>query len=153
MKYILFVILLSVGVLFLLATNSKRIPDNLGLVNGKLAQCPDKKNCVSSQSTSDQHTVAPLKAAGTSSEVMNQLKSAVESMEGGMVVKTTSNYLLAEFTTPLWKFKDDLECLYDADQKLVHVRSASRMGYYDFDANRKRVEALRLLLSQSSDAQ
>jgi hypothetical protein len=38
---------------------------------------------------------------------------------------------------------DDLELRIDADQKTIHLRSASRVGHGDGGANRKRVELLK----------
>ncbi|PZO25782.1 MAG: DUF1499 domain-containing protein, partial [Betaproteobacteria bacterium] len=44
-------------------------------------------------------------------------------------------------------FVDDVEFRIDQGSGLLHVRSASRVGYSDLDANRKRVEQIRVLLS------
>ncbi len=41
------------------------------------------------------------------------------------------------------RFVDDLEARLDIDAGLIHMRSASRTGYYDFNVNRKRVEQIR----------
>ena len=38
---------------------------------------------------------------------------------------------------------DDLSLRLEAETGLVHVRSASRTGYWDLGVNRRRVEALR----------
>ena len=40
------------------------------------------------------------------------------------------------------KFVDDLELFYN-DESVIHVKSASRLGYSDFSVNRERVEQLR----------
>ena len=42
-----------------------------------------------------------------------------------------------------FRFVDDLEFYLDRLEKKIHVRSASRVGKYDFGANRRRVEAIR----------
>ena len=44
------------------------------------------------------------------------------------------------------RFTDDLEFLLDRERGVIDVRSASRVGYSDLGANRKRVEALRGVL-------
>jgi uncharacterized protein (DUF1499 family) len=59
------------------------------------------------------------------------------------IVEEGPGYLHATFTSPLFRFVDDLELRADAEAGVVHVRSASRAGYYDFGANARRVEALR----------
>jgi uncharacterized protein (DUF1499 family) len=38
---------------------------------------------------------------------------------------------------------DDLELLLDREAGVLHLRSASRLGYQDFGVNRARVERLR----------
>jgi len=54
--------------------------------------------------------------------------------------------LHATYKTPLVGYTDDLELLLDEDSGVLHIRSASRIGRSDLGANRKRIEALRLLL-------
>jgi uncharacterized protein (DUF1499 family) len=41
------------------------------------------------------------------------------------------------------RFVDDVEFLLVPAERVIHVRSASRVGYSDLGTNRKRVEALR----------
>ena len=52
-------------------------------------------------------------------------------------------YLHAEFTSRFMHYVDDVEFLYDQAAGLVHVRSASRVGYSDLGVNRKRIESIR----------
>jgi uncharacterized protein (DUF1499 family) len=65
------------------------------------------------------------------------------------VVESRSNYLYAQYTSPLMKFVDDVEFWYDARNGVIQVRSASRLGRNDFGANRRRIEALREQLAAS----
>ena len=148
MKYIILIALIIIGAFFLLATHSRNLPTGLGLNNGKLSSCPAKKNCVSSQDQTTSHYIAPLILHGEAEIVMARLVSTINSMPGATVVETNGLYLRAEFSSSFWRFVDDLECYHDPDNTLVHIRSASRTGYYDFDANRKRVELLRAMLSE-----
>jgi uncharacterized protein (DUF1499 family) len=59
------------------------------------------------------------------------------------VVTVKANYIHAEFRSRLFGFVDDVEFSFDEDPKTVHLRSASRTGYYDFGVNRKRMERIR----------
>ena len=52
-------------------------------------------------------------------------------------------YVHAVFKTRLLRFRDDFEARLDADAGVIQVRSASRLGYSDLGANRRRVEAIR----------
>ncbi|MBW2641103.1 MAG: DUF1499 domain-containing protein, partial [Deltaproteobacteria bacterium] len=41
------------------------------------------------------------------------------------------------------RFIDDLELYFNSSNGIISIRSASRVGYWDFGANRRRVELLR----------
>ena len=58
-------------------------------------------------------------------------------------------YLYAEFTSRLMRYVDDVEFLEDSTAGVIHVRSASRLGYTDLGANRKRIENIRGLLTKN----
>jgi len=64
-------------------------------------------------------------------------------MRRSRIVISEELYLHAEFTSTFFRFVDDVEFLLDDGKKLIHVRSASRVGYYDFGVNRSRVEEIR----------
>ena len=122
-----------------------RRPTNLGVKAGRLAPCKRSPNCVSSQAepADREHYIAPIAFRG----LMADLRKAVESMARSTVITAERNYLYAEYRTALLRYVDDLELFYDEAAGLVHVRSASRLGRRDFGVNRKRVEALRSLIS------
>jgi uncharacterized protein (DUF1499 family) len=61
------------------------------------------------------------------------------------MLRTQPNYLYAECSRLLLGFVDDVE--YYNDGRVIHVRSASRLGYSDLGVNRKRVKAVREALS------
>jgi len=42
----------------------------------------------------------------------------------------------------VWRFVDDVEFYLDETARVVHFRSASRMGYYDFGMNRRRMKEI-----------
>ena len=72
---------------------------------------------------------------------------AVERM-GGSVVTESDGYLHATFQTRFFRFVDDVELRLEESEKVIHIRSASRVGGSDFGANRKRVEKLRSLYTE-----
>lgn len=120
-------------------------PTNLGVKDGKLAACPQSPNCVSSQITEADatHSIAPLSFKSSGQEAIAALKSVVEGMERTEILNSTDDYFYAEFTTPLMGFVDDVEFYVDEAAKVIHVRSASRLGESDMGLNRKRVEEIR----------
>jgi len=59
------------------------------------------------------------------------------------VVETTDTYIAATFTSKLFKFVDDFEARFDAQNNLIHLRSASREGYSDMGVNARRIAAIK----------
>jgi len=115
----------------------------IGITQGKLSPCPDSPNCVSSQSSDPSHYVEPLSYTDSRLDAKTRLLKIIESMPRTQIISNTDNYLHAEFTSLIFRFVDDVEFLFDEEQNLIQVRSASRVGYSDLGMNRKRIEALR----------
>ena len=109
----------------------------------ELAPCPDRPNCVCSRGDAPaRRRVAPFAAPAEPERVFARLKTLLAAMPGAVVVAATDSYVHAACRTRLG-FVDDLECRLHASEGTIHVRSASRIGYWDFGVNRARVEALR----------
>ena len=109
----------------------------------KFSPCPDSPNCVSSQSTDKAHFIEPLHYAGSLADARQKLIDILENTKRVRLVKVEKDYIHAEFRSSIFQFIDDLELYFPPDQTIIHVKSASRKGYYDFGANRRRVERLR----------
>jgi uncharacterized protein (DUF1499 family) len=116
---------------------------------GPLA-CPPSPNCVSSRATDEQHFVAALAFEGDAAEALRRLEKVVASMSGVSVVTVTDRAIHAEFRSRIFRFVDDVDLVADAARGVVDVRSASRVGYSDLGANRRRVEAIRQKFGDSS---
>lgn len=114
-----------------------------GLVKGKLARCTEKPNCVCSEYPEDKkHFVAPIKISDSLiQDVTGITKSIIQDL-GGKIVSKSENYIAGTFKSPFFKFTDDLEIRIDRDKRLMHIRSAARVGYSDMSVNRNRAELL-----------
>jgi uncharacterized protein (DUF1499 family) len=110
---------------------------------GQLAGCPDSPNCVSSQAERQEQKVEPLRYSGPAEEAKLRLRVAIDGLPGTKVMQDDRIYLHAQFKTFVFGFIDDVEFLIDDAQKVIHVRSASRIGYSDLGTNRRRVETIR----------
>lgn len=130
-------------------------PANLGVKDGKLADCPRTPNCVSSQSVAEDrdHYIQPLHYTASRDEAKAALISVIESMKRTEIVTVTDDYIRAEFTSRIFRFVDDVEFYLDDATKTIHVRSASRLGKSDMGVNRKRIEAIRELLYRQTKGQ
>ena len=119
------------------------VPDKLGLENQLLSPCPGTPNCVSSQEKNAQHRIQPLTFEGSLELAKERLHRVIKSMRGSRIITQEVVYWHVEFTTQLLRFIDDVEFFFDGSQSLIHVRSASRQGYWDLGVNRRRVETIR----------
>ncbi|MCA9040669.1 MAG: DUF1499 domain-containing protein [Planctomycetaceae bacterium] len=120
-------------------------PPVTGLVEGKLRPCPDSPNCVSSQAPADDsHYITPLSyQEETASENRAKVKEVLAQFPRVNIIAEEENYLHVTFTSAFFRYTDDVEFLFDEASRLIEVRSASRVGYSDMGANRKRVEEIR----------
>ena len=141
-KVIALVLLLPLVALAWFRFASSR-PDNLGVQQGRLTPCPDSPNCVSTQSEDTQHKIEPIPYQGSPEQAISRLKSVIEALPRTQIVSETNRYLHVEFTTALVRYVDDVEFLVDEASQTIQFRSASRVGYSDLGANRKRMEQVR----------
>ena len=119
------------------------VPDNLGIKNQLLSKCPGTPNCVSSQENNSQHRIQPITFECSLDLAKLRLHKVINSMRGTRIITQDVVYWHVEFTTQLLRFIDDVEFYFDESQSLIHVRSASRKGYWDLGVNRRRVETIR----------
>ncbi len=109
----------------------------------KSSPCPDSPNCVSSQSADEARFIEPLHYSGSPADARQKLIAILEGMNRVRLAKVETDYIHAEFRSSVFRFVDDVKFWFPPDKPLIHVKSASRKGYYDFGANRRRVERLR----------
>ena len=127
------------------------MPD-LGTNNGKLIPCPKSPNCVNSQAVGEKHYIQPIGYTGTQQEARSRLLQILASEVQARILTDQENYIRVEFTSAFFKFVDDVEFYFPekkTGKKVIHVRSASRVGYSDFGANRKRIERIQNKLKQA----
>ena len=122
-------------------------PVGFGVQDGKLKPAPNTPNCVSSQTTSEYHQIAPLTYTGDGAAAFARLKTIVSGMQTASVIDSKPGYLYAEYTSKLLGFVDDAEFYLDEKAGVIQVRSASRLGQKDFGVNRARIEAVRAALA------
>ena len=115
--------------------------------NYALQPCPAAPHCVNSTATDEAHAVPPFRLAATGVQAWDQVVAVVVATERTTIVAGNDRYLHAECLSPWHIYTDDLELLLSEDGLRIDVRSSSRVGYYDFKVNRKRVEALRSKLA------
>ena len=105
--------------------------------------CPDSPNCVSSLANDSSHYVEPFAFSDAPEKAMAKLKTVLLQEKGVTLVTDEPAVLKAELKSRIFRFIDDVEFTLSSEQGVIHVRSASRSGYYDLGVNRRRIERIR----------
>lgn len=132
-------------------------PTTLGARDGKLSRCPDgKNNCVCSQyryseTFMGKDYVQPLTYAGEAGDAMTRVIAVLMQQPNCTIVTNTPHYIHAEFESPTLGFVDDVEFQLSPQERVIHLRSASRLGLSDFGVNRNRVRELREAFDEADD--
>ncbi|XVE76975.1 hypothetical protein DITRI_Ditri13aG0024200 [Diplodiscus trichospermus] len=150
----------ELAVIWAIFSFSGKKPDYLGVQKNPpaLALCPATKNCIStSENVSDVTHYAPpwtynggpnRKKPVTREVAMEELLQVIKSTKPDKytpkIVEKKDDYVRVEYESPILGFVDDVEFWFPPGKNsTVEYRSASRIGNFDFDVNRKRIKALR----------
>lgn len=113
----------------------------------KLAGCPKSPNCVSSMESQGNHWIAPLNLTTSVETAFQCLRQIILQMKRATIIVAEKGYIRAEFKSILG-FVDDVEFEVDDGKRIVNMRSASRVGYWDIGVNRRRLEAIRTAFNE-----
>lgn len=144
-------IAIALGI-FLTLTGSLMLPDTawaasgLGVTNGHLAPCPASPNCVISQDGDPKHAIDPITYHVDRDRAKEALLKVLNVVPRTEVIENTNNYIHALSKSRIFKFVDDVEFYFPEDEKVIHMRSASRVGESDLGVNRRRMEQIRLAM-------
>ena len=133
------------------ACSSGQHQTNSSLNDQRLAVCPSTPNCVSSLAESGNRQVAPLTYRDDATQANGRLLKILTSMPRSSIRYADAAYIHVEFRSAFFGFIDDVEFQFAASG-LIHVRSASRVGYSDFGVNRRRIEEIRTLFSPAASS-
>jgi uncharacterized protein (DUF1499 family) len=116
-----------------------------------LKACPPKPNCVSSikELSSESNYIEPIKIHSNKEFAFEKIAKILLNDKSVKVITQTDDYIRAEFKSKVFKFVDDVEFFF-GDHGVIQVRSASRLGHYDMNANKKRIEKIRFKFHQNS---
>lgn len=135
------VVVLVSGVFISMFAANKKAP-KLGVVEGKLTDIPQSPNAVSSQTTDEDKKVEPFPYKESLQLTKDGIKLAIKAYGNAEIVEEKADYLRLVFTTGMMRYNDDVEFYFDDQNKVVHFRSASRMGYSDMGLNKERYDIL-----------
>lgn len=117
----------------------------LGVADGSLSPCTNQWNCVITQEIRDQKPSADaIVYSGSRHDAYNTIKRVLMGFDRvALINEQQPEYLHVTFASSVFGFVDDVECYLPADENVIHIRSASRMGLYDFGVNKRRVNAIK----------
>ena len=138
----------------LLAGSTALAAADAGTAQGTLRPCPAAPHCVASDATDASQHIKPLAIRGDPAAAWAALRAYLTTLPRVVLVNgdagaggaTNANYLHATATSAILHFVDDFEFVLRADRGEIAMRSASRIGYYDFNVNRARLESVREVL-------
>lgn len=142
LMYISIAIIISAILYFAGLSLSSRKQPVTGLFNAQLRPCPDSPNCVCSEQADRPSYIEAFSYQGSDETAWQSARQAIINT-GGELFAEQADYLHAIYITPLMRYRDDLELRLDRQHRLIHIRSASRVGHSDLGANRKRGEQIR----------
>lgn len=130
--------------LALLMSCEREIHQNIGMSEKKLKPCPESPNCVVSQyPEDDKHYLEPWTYTVDQRRIREVLLEELKKTKGVRIESEEETYLHATFKIPVFGFVDDVEFYLPQNEKILHFRSASRMGYSDLGVNKRRMNVLR----------
>jgi len=130
-------------ILFIVGGCSGKRPDAIGMGPSGLSGCPKSPNCVSSEAKYKQHAIESFCLKGDPNVSWLLIQDEIASIPVWVIITATDNYIHVECKSRIFRFIDDLELYFNSSNGSISIRSASRIGYSDFGANRRRVELLR----------
>ena len=141
------IVIVIVG-FFIYVKLGNKMPEGLGVTDGLLKSCPTSPNCVSTQASPDDmvHYVEPIIYTGDRKATQLKIESSMLSKGRVRIVSSTLGYVHFEVRSPFVGYIDDVELYFPEGDSVVHIRSASRVGYSDFGVNRERVRQITDLL-------
>lgn len=130
-----------------------RMPDDLGVKDGRLKPPSPTPNSVSSQAAlydgdgARYARIEPIRFSGSGpdagAQALTRIGAIALKMPGARIMASSPDYLYVQFETRWLKFVDDAEFAVLPGEQVIQVRSASRIGRRDFGVNRARIEAIR----------
>ncbi len=107
----------------------------------QLAPCPSSPNCFSTKEETNRK-IKPLAFVGSLEESKSRLKELIAGMERTKLVEEQATFLHFTFTTKIFEFVDDVTFEFDEANRIIHFRSASRVGWSDIWANKRRMKRI-----------
>lgn len=117
----------------------------------RLEPCPPTPNCVSTQARDPDRRMQPITYSGDLGRARRILLDLLAELPRVRVLSADQHLIRAEFTTLVFRFRDDVDFLLEAEEGVIHFRSASRTGHHDLGTNRRRMNRLTRLFQRADE--
>ena len=119
------------------------------MAHERFAPCPSSPNCVSTKAPPDdaEHRAEPIPFSGEVDGAVAAVLAVLGEAKRTEIREQDGTYVRAVVTSAVLRFKDDVEFEVDDAAKVIHYRSASRVGHSDLGVNRKRMDEMSAQLS------
>ena len=112
-------------------------------IMSRIKKCPASPNCVCTLPTeTEAKRMSPLEFGDSAAAAKSRLKRMLDGMSRVRLSEENGNYLRYTFKTLIGGFIDDVEFEIDEKYKKIDFRSASRKGYSDMGANKRRMKKI-----------
>lgn len=91
----------------------------------------------------------PIPYRGTPEEARERLLAVLRAWPRAKIVREEPGAITVECRSRIFRFVDDVDFRFDDEARVIHFRSASRLGRRDFGVNRERMEGIRKLYDGS----
>ena len=85
----------------------------------------------------------PIPYAGSPEQARGRLLAVLRAWPRARIVREEPGAITVECRSRIFRFVDDVDFRFDDEARLIHFRSASRLGRRDFGVNRQRMEEMR----------
>lgn len=137
-----FAILFYFSFILLHCAGQKSISSSLNDTKTKLLPCPKSPNCVGTFETKGSKKMDALLFDSDLPTAIQRMDSILQKFSNVTLLSKSERHLHYTFKTKLGGFKDDVEFLFDPTTKKIHFRSASRKGWSDAGANKRRMKKI-----------
>ena len=85
----------------------------------------------------------PIPYIGTPGQARERLMAVLRAWPRAKIVRDEPGAVTVECRSRIFRFVDDVDFRFDDEARVIHFRSASRLGRRDFGVNRERMEGIR----------
>lgn len=141
------IVLILIGIAYLsivVSSLMSKTPNYVGVKNGRLSPAfAAKPNNITTYEAGAYPQEEPLHYSGDQAAAKQRLITLVNGLSRSELVTNEGDYLHFTVQSRLFRFVDDVEFLFDDENKQIHFRASSRMGYSDMNVNQKRMAGIR----------